>query len=83
MDHRKGAGKLHEAIEHQQVIAGTALFMAAIGKHLAGEFLLEQPHGTAMHGLRIRSSELKAAEGKSRKVFEPVVAAMAVLRMSL
>ena len=83
MDHRKGAGKLHEAIEHEQVIAGAALFMAPIGKHLAGEFALEQPHGTAMHGLSLRAIKLKTTEGKGREIFEPVIAAVAVLRMSL
>ena len=65
------------------MITGAALFMATIGKNLAGEFRLEKAHGTAMHRLSIRSSELKPSKGKSREVFEPMVAAMAVLRMGL
>ena len=57
--------------------------MATIREHLAGELLLEQSQRTAMHGLSLGSIKLQAAEGESREVFEPVVAAMAVLRVSL
>ena len=83
MDRRECASKLTEAIQHQQVVAGAALFMATIGKNLAAKFLLKKAHGTAMHRLSIRSSELKPSKGKSREVFEPMVAAVAVLRMGL
>ena len=83
MDRRNCASKLNKAIQHQQVIASAALFMATISKNLAGKFLLEKPHSTAVHRLSFSSSELKPSEGKSREVFEPMVAAVAVLRMSL
>ena len=57
--------------------------MATIGKNLAREFFLEKTHGTAVHRLSISSSELKPPKGKGYEVFEPMVAAVAVLRMSL
>ena len=83
MDDGERTAQLYKSVEHQKVITSASLFMATIGKNLAGEFLLEKAHGTAVHRPSIRSSELKPSKGKSREVFEPVVTAMAVLRMSL
>ena len=65
MDCLKETGELNEPIQHQKVIAGTALFMATIVKNLFREFPLEQSHCTVVHGLSIQTIKLKAPKGKS------------------
>jgi len=79
----QGAGELHQAIEHQQVIAGTALLMAAIGQQLGRQLAAQQAQGAILHAPGCDPFELQAADGQGREVFEPVVAAVAVLGMGL
>jgi hypothetical protein len=57
--------------------------MAAIAQHLLHEFPLQQAHRSAMHAAGLGAIKLQPANGQGCEVFKPVIAAMAMLGVSL
>ncbi|AII46083.1 hypothetical protein KR49_06410 [Synechococcus sp. KORDI-49] len=57
--------------------------MPAIAKHLLAELTLQLAHRSVMHANGLGAIKLHPANGQGCEVFEPVIAAMAVLGMGL
>ena len=76
-------GKLNQAIQHEQVVAGAALLMSTIAKHLLSELQLKKVHRSAMHSNSLGAIKLQPTDSKCCEIFEPVIAAMAMLGVGL
>ena len=75
--------QLDQAIKHQKVVASTTFLMASITEQLFAQLMLQQGHGSVVHGPSCNTLELKPSKCQGGEVFEPVVAAKPVLRVSL